>query len=369
MVSAFVGTLVSGGIALGYALASGPAHPKGVVAPSTSVSQPTVTVLGSIVTPKQPRALAVGPTGNLYVADIGRDQILSRLSDGKFRVVAGSGRIGFSGDDGPAIDADLRLNGGTGLAVAGNGMVYFSDSGNDRVRAVLPNGDIETVAGGGQHALPTSPGALVPALSASLGATAGLAFGPNNELYIAASFIVRLTSTGKLAWVAGSTNSVGPICSSTGCPVREYNFQNADALAFDGDGDLVVSPWFLPGGYDLVEVRASGKPIYIRANARGVGGKATALASGTQGSVVWAAQNGLYRLANGSESPTLIPGSVALSDALGPAASNEPFLGGDGIAVGPNGEIYVDTSPNATATPYAILELSPTNSAKALWRS
>jgi hypothetical protein len=125
-------------------------------------------------------------------------------------------------------------------------------------------------------------------------------------------------------------------------------------------------------------VRANGKPIYIRANARGAGGRATALASGSHGSVVWAAQTGLYRLANGSESPTSIEGaSAALTDELGPAVSNyvggprvlPPFLGGDGIAVGATGEIYVDTGPNATSTPNAILELSPSGTARALWKS
>jgi len=335
---------------------------------TTATSQPSrkgAQVAGAIVTPKQPASLAVGPTRDLYVIDVGRDQILERLNDGSFRVIAGTGRTGFSGDGGPAIDANLRLAGNAGLVVARNGTVYFSDSGNDRVRAVLQGGDIETVAGGGQHALPASPGERVPARSASLGGTAGLAFGPNGELYIAASFIVRLSSTGQLAWVAGGTSGGGPICDATGCPVLEQNLRSADGLAFDGDGDLVVSSDDLPGaGFALAEVRANGRPIYI-GGMRGEGGRPAALAPGPRGSVLCAAQIGLYRIANGSESPTSIDGGGALDAAIG----SRPFFGGDGVTAGATGEIYVDTSPLANPTPYAIAELLPSGEVRMLWKS
>ena len=46
--------------------------------------------------------LAVAPSGALYVADVDREQVLVRLPDGRFRVVAGDGKKGVSGDGGPA---------------------------------------------------------------------------------------------------------------------------------------------------------------------------------------------------------------------------------------------------------------------------
>ena len=42
--------------------------------------------------------LAVAPDGLLYVVDQTRHEILVRLPDDQFRVVAGDGRGGFSGD-------------------------------------------------------------------------------------------------------------------------------------------------------------------------------------------------------------------------------------------------------------------------------
>jgi serine/threonine-protein kinase len=93
--------------------------------------------------------LAVGPDGALYVTDTvggggepGGDRVLVRLPDGRFRVVAGTGKPGFSGDGGPAVRAELSDV--SGLAVAPDGTLYIADGG--RVRTVTR-----------QEQLPTAP--------------------------------------------------------------------------------------------------------------------------------------------------------------------------------------------------------------------
>ena len=362
--------VVAGGSGLGYGLATGggvPSHRFGVSTPSAARGTTTV---AEFVTPKFPEALAVAPNGELYVVDSGRDQILRRLADGKFDVVAGTGKRGFSGDGGLAVDAELDLSqhgASSGVMVATNGTVYFSDSGNHRVRAVLKNGDIETVAGGGTQSLPTSTGKVVNARAVSLGTPAGLTFGPGRELYIAANFIVRLTPAGQLAWVAGTNHSEPPTCSATTCLLGEQNFNNAGDLAFDGDGDLVVTSDDFPGaGFGIAEIRTNGKLVDL-GSCRGEGGKPGALSSAPKGTVICAAQTGLFRIPIGGGTLTLIPSSSALAAVLG--GGTWPFLGGDGIAVGSNGDMYVDTSLNATATPNAILELAPSGTARVVWKS
>jgi hypothetical protein len=83
---------------------------------------------------EHPHGLAVGADGALYVVDTGRDQVLRRLPTGRFVVLAGNGHRGFSGDGGPATNAELSLTNYSGLATGPNGTLYIADSGNDRVR-------------------------------------------------------------------------------------------------------------------------------------------------------------------------------------------------------------------------------------------
>lgn len=318
----------------------------------------------SAVLPEQPQALAVAPDGTLYVVDTGRDQVLRLDAGGRFVVVAGDGRRGFSGDGGPAVRAELRLSGASGLALSPNGIVYLSDTGNGRVRAVLPDGDIETVAGGGQSALSASPRRRVDAHSASLGSPTGLTFGPGRQLYIAANFIVRLGPGGDLAWVAGSRSGAPGACGPTSCTVGEENFDSAAGLAFEGNGTLVVASDNFPGaGFALGQVRPDGHIGDIGAM-RGEGGRAPAISAGPAGSVICAAQVGFYRVDDGGHVPKPISNAGAFDRALG-----EPFFGGDGIGAGPSGQIYADTSPLANGTPYAIAELFPSGRAQVIWKS
>src|SRR5438093_6502178 len=60
---------------------------------------------------------------------------------------AGTGVKGFSGDGGPA--AEAQLNSPTGVARGPDGSLYICDTGNHRLRKVTPDGNITTVAGTG----------------------------------------------------------------------------------------------------------------------------------------------------------------------------------------------------------------------------
>ncbi|MQA79805.1 MAG: PQQ-binding-like beta-propeller repeat protein [Streptosporangiales bacterium] len=98
--------------------------------------------------------LAVAADGTVYVAtDDNRVYALDagavragRVGDNDLRVVAGTGAAGFAGDGGPATEA--MLDEPSALTVTGDGTVYVADSGNRRIRAIDPDGTIDTVAGG-----------------------------------------------------------------------------------------------------------------------------------------------------------------------------------------------------------------------------
>jgi hypothetical protein len=90
----------------------------------------------------RPRGVAVDATGNVYLADSDNDRIRT-ITGGTVTTIAGNGSEGFSGDTGLSTNASAD----TPAAVAVNGnLVAFSDSENDRIRAVT-GGAVQTVAG------------------------------------------------------------------------------------------------------------------------------------------------------------------------------------------------------------------------------
>ena len=66
---------------------------------------------------------------------------------GSLTLIAGNSRAGFSGDGGPAVNAQLNTPQGIALDSAGN--IYIADSLNNRVRKVDTKGIITTFAGNG----------------------------------------------------------------------------------------------------------------------------------------------------------------------------------------------------------------------------
>ena len=95
----------------------------------------------------QPYNITFDHTGNLYIADYLHNRVrkVSALT-GIITTVAGNGTAGFSGDGGPATNAELFLPSGVILDTAGN--VYIADYGNNRIRKVTEStGVITTFAG------------------------------------------------------------------------------------------------------------------------------------------------------------------------------------------------------------------------------
>jgi DNA-binding beta-propeller fold protein YncE len=96
---------------------------------------------------RSPRGVAVDDAGRVYFAEGRSHRIRTILTDGTLATVAGTGESGFSGDGGQATEAMIYFP--AGIDIAGD-MLYIADPGNQRVRAVdLASGIISTVAGTG----------------------------------------------------------------------------------------------------------------------------------------------------------------------------------------------------------------------------
>ena len=100
--------------------------------------------------------------------------------NGAIVTIAGTGTAGFAGDGGNARSALFNLP--ESVSVGRDGTVYVSDSDNDRVRAIVPDGTVNTIAGNGAHLYWTGTG---PAESSSLAKPTSLALDhANNVLYV-----------------------------------------------------------------------------------------------------------------------------------------------------------------------------------------
>lgn len=98
-----------------------------------------------------PSAIAVDFASNVYIVDHESNRIRKISNKGIISTVAGTGINGYSGDGGPAVNAEFFDP--TGVAVDAFGDIYIADQGNRVVRMVNVNGIITTIAGGGSNSV------------------------------------------------------------------------------------------------------------------------------------------------------------------------------------------------------------------------
>lgn len=181
-----------------------------------------------------PTALALDAQGVLYVADADNNRIRKIMPTGEVQTVAGTGQRGFA--DGPAGSAQFNLV--FGLAVDAAGTLYVSDSGNGRVRRITRAGVVSTLAGSGAVGYADGNGSL-----ATFGFPAGLAVGPQGRVYVAdgANDCVRqITAQGEVSLLAG-TRTMGYADG----PLGSARFNYPWGVAAGPDGSLYVTE---PGG-------------------------------------------------------------------------------------------------------------------------
>jgi len=181
-----------------------------------------------------PWGVAVDSADNLYIADTNNDRI-RKVTNGVITTVAGSGNLGFSGDNGPAASAQLYVPAGVAVDPAGN--LYIADLRNSRVRKVS-NGVIITVAGNGVCC--DFSGDNGPAASAQLYFPQGVAVDPGGNLYIAdtRNNRIRKVTNGVITTVAGSGN---PGFSGDNGPAASAQLYVPAGVAVDSAGNLYIA--------------------------------------------------------------------------------------------------------------------------------
>jgi hypothetical protein len=173
--------------------------------------------------------------GNLYVSQFMANRIRKITPGGVITTVVG-GSTGFGGDGGPASAA--KIDKPQGLAIDASGNLYFSDTGNRRVRRINTAGTISTVAGNGARLTSGDNGLAVQAGFASVG---GLAVDATGNLYVAdgSSHRVRKVRTdGVIVTVAGT--GVAGYAGDNGAATNAQLNQPA-GIDVDAAGNLFIA--------------------------------------------------------------------------------------------------------------------------------
>ncbi len=130
-----------------------------------------------------PFAVARGPDGNLYLCDVDNHRIRRIDRDGIISTFAGNGQKSYSGDGGLATAAGL--NQPYELAWDREGNLYFVEIGNHVVRRVdAKTGKISTIAGTGVAGFSGDDG---PAINAKLNQPHSLTFDAQGICWFAIS--------------------------------------------------------------------------------------------------------------------------------------------------------------------------------------
>lgn len=248
-----------------------------------------------------PYGLVTGPDGLLYWCDLGSSRIL-RLDEarGVISLVAGNGTAGYSGDDGPATSAELRAP--HEVRFDSHGDLYLVERDNHTVRKVdMASGIISTFAGTGVRGYSGDGG---PANEAQLAQPHSIALDAEDNLYICDIVNNRVRrvdpESGRIATFAGSGEAGPP--PDTG-DIRTTALRGPRSIDIAPDGRMFL---ILREGNTVLEIDTVAGTLRRLAGTgelaySGDGGPAIDATFGRPGNplngpkgIGWAADNSLY---------------------------------------------------------------------------
>jgi trimeric autotransporter adhesin len=273
-----------------------------------------------------PSSVAMDSSGNWYIADTSNNRIRKVTPAGVISTIAGTGTAGSTGDNGPALAA--QLNAPRGLAVDIFGNLCIADSGNNEVRKITPAGLI-------------LPAITLPNSSITLNNPVSVATGALGSLYIAD---------------AGNNRIV--MVTAAGVPSVLVTNITPQAVAVDPSGNVLVADpiqiWTItPAGAASTLIAGLSSP--------------TGIAVAADGSLLIAepGANLIQQWTSGSLATIAGTGTSGFSGDGGPALSAQ-LNGPAGIGVGANGVFWIADSSNnriRSLTPLAVTSQTPPTAA------
>jgi hypothetical protein len=297
---------------------------------------------------------------NIFFAESGYHRIRKIGTNGIVTTIGGNPNGstigGFSGDGGPATNA--ALGGVNGITVDDGGNVYFSDTGNGRIRKVDVNGIINTIAGGGTNSadgiLGTNKYLNWPSATCVHGTD--LFFGANSR-------VLKMDNNGIVTTVAGGGAYNRANNGDYGAATNAY-LDGAYGIAFDALGNMLIAD----GSWRVRKVHFSGDPtLYLPNSGTNKSGVYTVLITSPYGSVT--SSNVTLTVITPPIIASVLPnvdGSVTLnlsgmtnfSSRLYAATNLTPPIIWTPISTNPSGGAWQFTDTNAPGQPVQFYRVS-----------
>lgn len=188
----------------------------------------------------QPHEIRFGPDGRLYVSDMSNHAIrVLDLKTGTLSTLAGTGKPGFSGDGGPAREAQFREP--ISIEFGPDGLLYICDIGNQRIRVFDPlTGKIQTICGNGQKNPPADGATFLP--TTPLSGPRSIAFDASGNLWLAlreGNSLFRVDKADqKLHHIAGTGKSG---FTGNGGPATLAQLSGPKGLAISPAGNVYIA--------------------------------------------------------------------------------------------------------------------------------
>ncbi len=237
-----------------------------------------------------PYWVAFDSKGNTYITDGGHNSVRKVSLTGIITTVVGTGVSGYSGDNGPATAAKIAT--AVGLAFDPNDNLFICDYYNNRIRRIDTFGIITTVAGNGSASF---NGDNIAATSAAVSMPHCIALDAAGNMYITeagSNRVRKVNTTGTITTIAG--NGLAGYAGDNG-PATNASLEFPYGIALDAAGNV----FFADSYYGVVrKIDAAGIITTIAGNtaATSLGDNGPATAANINGviGIAISADNTMY---------------------------------------------------------------------------
>jgi trimeric autotransporter adhesin len=184
----------------------------------------------------EPGGICTDSSGNIFIADYANNAIREVNTSGIISTVAGTGFHGYSGDGGPATAAELYNPEGVFVDKYGN--ILIADLRNCRIREINTAGIISTIAGNGQYGY-TGDG--VPATATEINSCYSMCVDTVGNIIIMDGHndrIRKINTSGIISTIAGIGYQG---YSGDGGPATAAELYEPLSICFDASGDIIFS--------------------------------------------------------------------------------------------------------------------------------